>query len=50
MAANSPEPEVASSEEDLLLVMKETGKPRNVAKAALESCKGDLAEAILKLS
>lgn len=38
------------TDEDIALVMKETGKPRADAKAALEACQGDLAEAILKLS
>jgi nascent polypeptide-associated complex subunit alpha len=38
------------SPEDVALVMKETGKSHAQAKAALEATKGDLAEAILRLS
>lgn len=38
------------SAEDVALVMKETGRSQAEAKAALEATKGDLAEAILRLS
>lgn len=38
------------SPEDVALVVKETGKSPAEAKAALEATKGDLAEAILRLS
>lgn len=38
------------SAEDVALVVKETGKSPAEAKAALEATKGDLAEAILRLS
>jgi nascent polypeptide-associated complex subunit alpha len=38
------------SKEDVELVMKETGKSESEAKAALAATKGDLAEAILRLS
>jgi nascent polypeptide-associated complex subunit alpha len=48
-AAPAPEP-IEIPDEDIALVMKETGKSRAEAKAALESCNGDLAEAIVKLS
>ncbi|HEC81387.1 MAG TPA: nascent polypeptide-associated complex protein [Thermoplasmatales archaeon] len=37
-------------EEDITLVMEKTGKNREEAKKALEESKGDIAEAILKLS
>lgn len=38
------------SREDVALVMKETGRSEAEAKAALEATKGDLAEAIVRLS
>lgn len=38
------------SAEDVALVMRETGKSQAEAKAALEATKGDLAEAIVRLS
>jgi len=38
------------SAEDVALVVRETGKSPAEAKAALEATKGDLAEAILRLS
>ncbi|RLF27992.1 MAG: nascent polypeptide-associated complex protein [Thermoplasmata archaeon] len=37
-------------EEDITLVMEKTGKTKEEAKKALEESKGDIAEAILKLS
>ena len=37
-------------EEDVRMVMEQTGKDRATARQALESCGGDLAEAIVKLS
>lgn len=38
------------SEEDIRLVMEQAGVDYNTAKKALEEAKGDLAEAILKLT
>jgi nascent polypeptide-associated complex subunit alpha len=37
-------------DEDVKLVMEQTGKPEDAARSALVSVKGDIAEAILKLS
>jgi len=37
-------------EEDVRMVMEQTGKDRATARRALEECGGDLAEAIVKLS
>jgi len=37
-------------EEDIKLIMEQTGKSKEVAKKALEETKGDIAEAIMKLS
>jgi len=37
-------------EDDVTLVMEKTGKTKEEAKKALEESKGDIAEAILKLS
>ncbi len=38
------------SEEDIKLVMEQAGVDHDTAKKALEEAKGDLAEAILKLT
>jgi NACalpha-BTF3-like transcription factor len=43
-------PPPAITDEDVRLVMKETGKDATTARKTLESCGGDLAEAILRLS
>jgi nascent polypeptide-associated complex subunit alpha len=37
-------------EEDIKLIMEQTGKSKEDAKKALEETKGDIAEAIMKLS
>ena len=37
-------------EEDIKLVMEQTGKSKKEAESALEETKGDIAEAIMKLS
>ncbi|HUR62785.1 MAG TPA: nascent polypeptide-associated complex protein [Candidatus Thermoplasmatota archaeon] len=37
-------------EEDVRMVMEQTGKDKATARKALESCDGDIAEAIVKLS
>jgi nascent polypeptide-associated complex subunit alpha len=41
---------VAIPEEDVRMVMEQTGKDKATARKALESCDGDIAEAIVKLS
>lgn len=46
----APAAPVPIPDEDIALVMKETGKGRVEALAALKASNGDLAEAILKLS
>jgi nascent polypeptide-associated complex subunit alpha len=46
----APEALPVISDDDVALVMGETGRSRAEARAALEATKGDLAEAILKLS
>ncbi len=44
------EAEVVIPDEDVSLVAAQTGKSEDEARAALKKCKGDMAEAILKLS
>ena len=44
------EAEVVIPDEDVSLVAVQTGKTEDEARAALKECKGDMAEAILKLS
>lgn len=44
------EAEVVIPDEDVALVAAQTGKTEDEARAALKECKGDMAEAILKLS
>lgn len=44
------EAEVVIPDEDVSLVAAQTGKTEDEARAALKECKGDMAEAILKLS
>lgn len=44
------EAEVIIPDEDVSLVAAQTGKTEDEARAALKECKGDMAEAILKLS
>lgn len=39
----------AGGEEDLKIIMEQTGASKEEARNALEECKGDLAEAIMKL-
>lgn len=51
LAPNDPPPaSVQVPEEDVRMVMEQTGKDRATARKALESCDGDIAEAIVKLS
>ena len=44
------EAEIVIPDEDVSLVAAQTGKTEDEARAALKECKGDMAEAILKLS
>lgn len=44
------EADVIIPDEDVSLVAAQTGKTEDEARAALKECKGDMAEAILKLS
>ncbi|HJJ30926.1 MAG TPA: nascent polypeptide-associated complex protein [Methanocorpusculum sp.] len=44
------EAEIVIPDEDVNLVAAQTGKTADEARAALAECKGDMAEAILKLS
>ncbi|HUR62882.1 MAG TPA: nascent polypeptide-associated complex protein [Candidatus Thermoplasmatota archaeon] len=48
--AATPAPPAAIPEEDVRMVMEQTGKDRAAARGALESTNGDIAEAIVRLS
>ena len=49
-SAPEPEPELSIAQEDVAIVMEKAGCSEAEAKAALAETKGDLAEAIFKLS
>jgi nascent polypeptide-associated complex subunit alpha len=49
-AASTPAAPLVVPEEDVRMVMEQTGKDRATARKTLEECGGDLAEAIVKLS
>jgi nascent polypeptide-associated complex subunit alpha len=49
-APATPAPPAAIPEEDVRMVMEQTGKDRVAARGALESTNGDIAEAIVRLS